>query len=188
MVHVSTDLAFDGERGWYEEQDPPSPLSVYGRSKAEAETAVLAHPGCVVVRVSLLFGCTLSGRNSFFDQQVKSLRAGRSVTCFEDEWRTPLGLSTAAEALLALARSKIDGLLHVGGPERLSRLEMGQRLARYLGVNPALVVAGRRMDAAAAEARPRDVSLRCGKWRGLFPGQRWATLEEELATVGMAVH
>ena len=181
LVLVSTDLVFDGQRGGYAEGDAPSPLSVYGRSKVEAEGAVLAQRRTAVARVSLLFGPTLSGRGSFFDQQVQALRAGKSITCFEDEWRTPLDLATAARVLVALARSDFEGLLHIGGPERLSRLEVGRRLAAYLGADPGLVVAARREQAAAPEPRPRDTSLDSSRWRGLFPGQPWPSWQEALA-------
>jgi dTDP-4-dehydrorhamnose reductase len=172
LVHVSTDLVFDGEKGNYREEDVAEPLSVYGRTKRHAETAVLAYPGHLVVRVSLMFGPSVVGRPSFFDEQVKALRAGRPVHLFTDEWRTPLSLRTAAEALVVLAKSELGGVIHVGGPERLSRWEMGLRLATHLGADPALVVAGRREQLAATEPRPRDTSLDSSRWRGLFPDVR----------------
>src|SRR5262245_2099978 len=37
LVFVSTDLAFDGERGWYREDDDPAPVLVYGRTKVAGE-------------------------------------------------------------------------------------------------------------------------------------------------------
>jgi dTDP-4-dehydrorhamnose reductase len=180
LVYVSTDLVFDGERGGYGEEDPPAPLSVYGRSKAAAERAVLAVPGGSVVRVSLLFGPSLTGRSAFFGEQVAALRAGRPVTLFADEWRTPLSLGVAARALLDVALSDFTGLLHLGGPERLSRLGMGQRLAAVLGADPSAIVAVRREQAPAAEPRPRDTSLNSSRWRELFPGHPWPTWEEAL--------
>jgi dTDP-4-dehydrorhamnose reductase len=180
LLLVSTDLVFDGEHGGYREEDAPSPLSVYGRSKADAEGAVLAAPHTVVARVSLLYGPSVVGRPSFFDEQVAALRAGRPVTLFADEWRTPLALSTAAEALLALARSDFTGLLHLGGPERLSRLEMGQRLADFLGVSSSAIVAVKRADIPSPEPRPRDTSLDSSRWRSLFPGLSWPGWREGL--------
>jgi dTDP-4-dehydrorhamnose reductase len=115
---------------------------------------------------------------------VQVLRAGKSVTCFEDEWRTPISLASAAEALIALARSDFEGLLHIGGPERLSRLDMGLRLAERLGADPTLIVAGRRNQIAAAEHRPRDLSLKSGKWRRHFAMSRWLGMGESLAEMG----
>ena len=180
LVLVSTDLVFDGERAPYREADLPAPLSAYGRSKADAEAAALAAPRAAVARVSLLFGRALTGRPSFFDQQADALRGGRPVTLFIDEWRTPLHLATAARALVTLARADFSGVLHVGGPERLSRLEMGQRLARFLGADPGVIVPALRADAPAPEPRPRDVSLGSSLWRRLFPALPWPGWEEAL--------
>jgi dTDP-4-dehydrorhamnose reductase len=184
LLLVSTDLVFDGDRGCYDEQDAPAPLSIYGQTKAQAEAAVLAHPRTAVARVSLLLGPSLTGRASFFDQQVQSLRTGQRITCFADEWRTPLGLDTAAAALIGLAEAGFEGLLHVGGPDRLSRLEMGRRLAEIVGADPGLVVAASRTEAPAAEPRPRDTSLKSAKWRALFPGQSWPSWHTSLAALG----
>jgi dTDP-4-dehydrorhamnose reductase len=185
LLLVSTDLVFDGECGGYREADVPAPLSVYGRTKAEAEQAVLAVPRSVVVRVSLLFGPTHSGRPAFFDEQVAALRECRPVTLFADEWRTPLDLATAARALVAVLRSDVGGLLHLGGPERLSRVDMGRRLATYLGAEGASIVAATRDSVPSAEPRPRDVSLDASRWRELFPAQPWPRFEEALAGMGL---
>ncbi|HEX4590789.1 MAG TPA: SDR family oxidoreductase, partial [Gemmataceae bacterium] len=135
LVYVSTDLVFDGERGSYRESDSPSPLTVYGLTKADAETAVLTFPRTAVARLSLLYGPCLTGRSSFFDRMVAALKQGQPIPLFADEWRTPLDLATAATALVELGRSEVTGLLHIGGPERLSRLEMGRQLAEALGVS-----------------------------------------------------
>jgi dTDP-4-dehydrorhamnose reductase len=180
LVYVSTDLVFDGKRAPFRETDAPRPVSAYGRTKHAAEEAIRATPRAAVARVSLLFGPSRNGQRSFFDVQAAALRAGLRVTLFADEWRTPLSLATAARALLALARSDFVVVLHVGGPERLSRLEMGLRLAAFLGADPAAIVPGRRDEAPAAEPRPRDVSLDSSRWRGLFPGLPWPGFEEAL--------
>ena len=188
LVYPSTDLVFDGERGGYREEDPPAPLSVYGRTKADAEGAVLACPRGAVIRLSLLFGPSLSGRPSFFDHQVDALRERRPVTLFADEWRTPLDLLTAAQALLALAESDCEGLLHLGGPERLSRLEMGRRLAAFLGGGASAIVPARRADAPAPESRPRDTSLDSSRWRKAFPQVDWPAWSDALARMMGPLH
>ncbi len=180
MVYVSSDLVFDGTRGGYREADAPAPLSVYGRTKAEGEPAVLAAPRGLVVRVSLMFGPSLSGRPGFFDQQLAAIREGRPMNLFEDEWRTPLSLRAAAQALLDLCRSDYTGILHLGGPERMSRLEMGRRLAAWLRSGGEGIVPTRQADHPAPEPRPRDVSLDSGCWRALFPEASWPGFEVAL--------
>lgn len=180
LVFVSTDLVFAGDRAPYREDDPPCPLSVYGRSKARAEQAVLAHPGHVVARLSLLYGPSRAREPSFFDQQVAALRLGRPVTLFEDEWRTPLDLDTAAAALIRLAQGNLGGIVHLGGPERMSRLDMGRRLARFLALDPGVIRPARRDDVPAAEPRPCDTSLDSSRWRATFADLPWPGYEEAL--------
>lgn len=58
LVIISTDYVFDGERNRpYVETDEPNPLSVYGRTKLEAEEAALAVCDTTfVVRTAWLYG------------------------------------------------------------------------------------------------------------------------------------
>src|SRR5262249_53922299 len=101
LVHISTDMVFDGEAAPYAEDAARAPLRVYGRTKAGAEAVVLAGRRNAAPRVSLLFGPSRCGRPSFFDDQVRALRTGQPLTLFADEWRTPLDLDSAARALPA---------------------------------------------------------------------------------------
>jgi dTDP-4-dehydrorhamnose reductase len=184
LVAISTDLVFDGEQAPYAESDLVAPLSVYGRTKAAGELAVLARRRHAIVRVSWMFGPSLIERKNFFDDQLAALRGGPPVTVFHDEWRTPLGLPTAARALIEIADSDVAGLIHVGGPERMSRLEIGQRLAAHLGTGTGGLVPASRVD-VAGEPRPRDVSLNSTCWRRSFPHQRYPTFEEALVEMGV---
>jgi len=58
MVHVSTDFVFDGEKtSPYAVDDPPRPLSAYGRTKLVGEERVrAAHPAAAIVRTQWLYG------------------------------------------------------------------------------------------------------------------------------------
>jgi dTDP-4-dehydrorhamnose reductase len=111
---------------------------------------------------------------------VSALRAGTSLVLFEDEWRTPLSLRVAAHALLTVAQSDWTGIIHVGGPELMSRLEMGRRLAACLGADVSIIKPARRTSAPAAEPRPRNTSLDSSLLRSLFPQEPWPTFEHAL--------
>ena len=60
LVHVSSDYVFDGTAGNHGEDEGPSPLSVYGQSKAAGDLAVAGCPAHYVVRSSWVIG---DGRN-----------------------------------------------------------------------------------------------------------------------------
>jgi dTDP-4-dehydrorhamnose reductase len=185
MVYVSTDLVFPGDKSWYCETDCPAPLSVYGQTKATAERAVLDHRRHLVLRISLLFGPSINGRTSFFDQQLLAIQSGSPCSLFEDEWRTPVSLQIAARGLLAAGAAQLEGILHLGGPERMSRWDMGYRLARVLGKDPGVLRKASREDAPAAEPRPRDTSLNSAQWDQRFPEiPRW-DYEESLRQLGV---
>ncbi|RCK79423.1 MAG: dTDP-4-dehydrorhamnose reductase [Candidatus Ozemobacter sibiricus] len=68
-------------------------------------------------------------------------------------------------------------LLHLGGPERVSRFDLGRRLAAWLGVPATGLVPVRQADLPMAAPRPPDVSLdsRLAFALGFRPGR----LEEE---------
>ncbi|MCC6406244.1 MAG: SDR family oxidoreductase [Planctomycetes bacterium] len=167
LVHVSTDLVFGASSpasGGFVESDPPAPISVYGASKARGEAAVLsADPHALVVRLPLLFGDSGGRALGASDSLVAAVRAGEQPMLFRDEWRTPLDVSNAAEALSELAESHVAGILHVGGPVRLSRVELGHLVLRAAGKKSAelygLVRAGTRSEAGLAATRPCDVAL-----------------------------
>lgn len=160
LVGLSTDLVFAGDRAWVGEAAEARPLSVYGRTKLAGERAVLdACPGSAVARVALVCGRGRGTRPTASEAVAWQLRAGGSPRLFTDQHRTPVDPGSLADALLRLLRGGQEGLFHLGGPERVSRFELGQRLARVLGLDSVRLLAGRQADLALSAARPPDVSL-----------------------------
>ena len=133
LVHVSTDALFRGRLAPYREIDEPTPVTDYGRYKAEAEQIVAATtPSAIIVRTSLLYGTReLSGH----ELAVRDVISGRStLEFFTDEIRSAVIVDDVAAALVQLAeRPELVGLLHLGGPEALSRAELAVRTARRHG-------------------------------------------------------
>jgi len=169
LVLVSTDLVFDGAAPPYAEDAPVRPLSLYGRTKLLAERAVLeGAPDTAAARVTLLYGRPAIGGTSFSETLRTSWEAGKTTALFTDQYRTMIGGANLAAALLELAHSDFRGLIHVGGSERISRLEFGFRLAARLGVDPALIRPAAMADFSPPALRPADVSLDIRLARRLF--------------------
>lgn len=169
FLFTSTDMVFDGANAPYTEDAAPTPLSVYGRTKADAERAIADLPRTLTVRIPLLFGLPATPRPSTFANQLAALRENREQTLFTDEFRTPMWNRDAAEALIRLAESDVTGLLHLCGPQRLSRMEMIVAVARAMGIASPAIRPISRLDIAGPEPRPADLSLRAERFGRLFP-------------------
>lgn len=167
LVYLSTDLVYPGTKGNYGPHAPRRPLSVYGRLKAEAEDVVGEQE---LVRASLLYGPPSERKAGAVGWMVGELRAGRAIELFEDEIRSPLHVGDLALGLAALLDlpAQPGRQLNLGGPDRLSRLDMGRIVAQAFGLDERLLVPGRLARSSAVAARPRDVSLDgSGSWAAL---------------------
>jgi dTDP-4-dehydrorhamnose reductase len=166
LVHVSTDVVFDGTKAEpYTEDDEPNPLGEYARSKLEAERRVSElHPGALIVRTSLLVG----GREPGSHERVvlEAASGKREMTFFEDEWRSPVLVSELATALVELAGSDATGVLHVAGAEPMSRWELACEIAGALGISTDRLRRGSVADFSGP--RPANCVLDSGRARSLI--------------------
>lgn len=126
LIHISTDVVFDGRGGApYREDSQLSPITAYGRAKAEAEARVqAAHPAAVVVRTSLIYGGAEPSRHELVALDVA---AGRTTLGFyTDELRCPVAVGDLAAALLELADGTFTGTLNIAGGDAVSRWEFAR--------------------------------------------------------------
>jgi dTDP-4-dehydrorhamnose reductase len=154
LVHISSDVVFSGAVGRpLREDDPPDPLSDYGRSKAEAERAVAAaHPDALIARTSLLYAGPRLGSHEVL--ALEAARGERDVTFFTDELRSPIAVGDLAGALLELATLDLSGPLHVAGADGVDRLEFARLIAVAHGLDPQLLRGGE-----GGPDRPKDCRL-----------------------------
>lgn len=160
LVFISTDQVFDGSGSWYAEDAPIRPVNVYGATKAEAEEAVRRELSeATILRLALVIGRS-RGRASGSDQVIGGLRRGQAPTLFTDEFRTPIHVLDAARMIVetALARDR-PRLMHLGGPDRVSRYDLGCSLARGVGLDPGLIRGATHAEVRPWPCRPADVSL-----------------------------
>jgi dTDP-4-dehydrorhamnose 3,5-epimerase/reductase len=96
LVHVSTDYVFDGNKdGEYTEKDQFSPLSVYGRTKAEGDLMAAISPKHYIFRTSWVIG---EGNN--FVRIMSSLaKKGIDPTVVDDQFGRLTFTDTLAEAI-----------------------------------------------------------------------------------------
>jgi len=81
LVHISTEYVFDGTKNPHREDEPPSPLSVYGASKAAGDLAVSMVPKHYLIRTSWVVG---EGKN-FVRTMINLGQKGVSPTVVSDQ-------------------------------------------------------------------------------------------------------
>ncbi len=101
LVHFSTDYVFDGKLPRpYREDDPPGPLSVYGKTKLEGEVRVRAAcPRHFIFRLSWLYGH--HGRN-FVKTIVRLMNEREEVRVVSDQIGAPTYCRALARNILGL--------------------------------------------------------------------------------------
>jgi dTDP-4-dehydrorhamnose reductase len=154
LVHISTDVVFDGERAPYAEDDPLSPITEYGRRKAEAERVVRQlTPAAALVRTSVIV------HTDGEDATIAQLRAGTFPPAFVDELRSAIAVEDLAAQLWELAllpRGRMAGVWHLAGPEAVSRYTLATLLAVRHGIQTRVVSA---LNREFTPRRPRDLRL-----------------------------
>ncbi|WP_017572524.1 SDR family oxidoreductase [Nocardiopsis halotolerans] len=162
---ISTDSVFDGTDRNPTEETPVRPVSGYGRAKANAEGALrtAARDGSVL-RVSLVYGYEPPDTDkwlNFFSACAHRLARGRTVLAPTDQWTTPVHVDDVARVVGALLEPGVPPphpLLHLGGPERVSRAAWAGTIADALGAPRSLVRAVPRAESRYA-SRPENTCL-----------------------------
>ena len=160
LVSLSTDLVFSGERPFPSELDAPAPLQVYGRTKLAGEEAVLGLcPASAIVRVALVHGRGHGPRATASEAVAWALRSGRRLRLFTDQHRAPVDPESVASLVELLLLHAEAGIFHAGGAERVSRWELGGRVAQLLGLAPDTIEPVSQAETTQAAPRPADVCL-----------------------------
>lgn len=167
VVLISTDNVFPGQEPSCAESTPTEPANAYGRAKLAAEQALLATGNALALRVSLVYGWDEAGlRPNFFTTCARRLGAGERVEVPGDHWNSPVLVHDVAAWTAALLDSAHTGVLHLGGPRRLSRVEWARHIAGACGADPDLVVPVPR-DRSAYACRPRNACLHSERADGI---------------------
>lgn len=139
LIHLSTDMVFDGSCPPYKNTDIPMPATLYGTTKLMAEKRVLKVSAAttVVLRLSHVCGNSLSTRRSLHEKLLRSWAAGEKTNARTDEIKCPLSVLRLADLLCELCeRPNVSGIYHFAGLEPVSRYEMAVRVARHFGLDP----------------------------------------------------
>ena len=133
LLFLSSDYVFDGKKTTpYETNDLRNPQSVYGRTKAEAETQLLARlPDCCIVRTSWLFG---AGGKCFPDTILKLAASRPALDVVNDQRGSPTYVIDLARAIVSLCRKNAQGIVHATNAGDCTWFEFAQEIVQSAGL------------------------------------------------------
>lgn len=135
-IFLSTCFVFDGERGYYNEREPISPINEYARHKAEVEKFLTEQaPQSFTARLDKIVG------DNPFDQQLFAYwyqlrRENKPIVCLEGSLLSPTYVIDVAKAIVAACKHKLTGIYHVSNAEFFYRDELAKQFCYALGFQP----------------------------------------------------
>lgn len=179
LAYFSTDYIFDGKAGPYAEDGEPSPVSVYGQTKLDAEEIVREMtPDHVILRTTAVFGWDRASKN-FAMQIWENLQAGKAMKVPNDQWCNPTLADYLAEASVRIVQTGAAGVINVVGLERMTRADLAIALAKAMALDPRLIQPAPTSELGQAAARPLQGGLKTEKLQELL-GTRPLNLSESL--------
>ncbi|XP_047322856.1 methionine adenosyltransferase 2 subunit beta [Impatiens glandulifera] len=149
LVHLSTDQVYEGIKSFYKEEDETIPVNTYGKSKVAAEQFISTHcSNFAILRSSIIYGPqTISPvPKSLPIQWIDSgLSKGEILDFFQDEFRCPVFVKDLVTVISTLINkwtsdgNQMQLVLNIGGPDRVSRVEMAEAVADFRGYNRSLI-------------------------------------------------
>lgn len=169
LIHLSTDQVYEGTKSFYKEEDETVPVNVYGRSKVKAEHYISAHcQNYAILRSSIIYGPqTISPvpKSLPIQWMDSALAKGEPLDFFHDEFRCPVFVKDLVAVIQVLTNQwiteakQVQLLLNVGGPDRVSRVQMAEAVAHVRGYSSSLIKQVSASSVDRGVKSPSDISM-----------------------------
>ncbi|MDR4506678.1 MAG: sugar nucleotide-binding protein [Candidatus Brocadiaceae bacterium] len=182
LIHLSTDLVFSGKSsGLYTEEDPVSPVTMYGKTMVMAEEILtLRYPSSAIFRISLPMGISVNGHAGAIDWILSRFKKNNPATLYYDELRSPFYCEDFNRIIEFALERDFCGIYHLGSHRHLSLYQIGQIINKVGGYAPRLLNGCLRKEAGPMPPRAGNVTMNNEKLiqvLGLDPFRRWPYLD-----------
>ena len=132
-VYLTTSYVFDGSAGYYPDDFPHSPVSEYGRQKAEIEKYIKnSSKDILALRLDKIVGNNPSDAQ-LFSEWYQWLLENRSITCIEGQILSPTFAGDIAKGIYLGCKNGLSGIYNIANPEFFLRDELARQFALALG-------------------------------------------------------
>lgn len=130
LVYISTDAVYPGTNGPYAEDDEVRPLSVYGKTKLEAEEAA-AEAGALCLRTNL-YGWNAQNKPGLAEWFINTLKENGTANGFEDIWFSGIYTKLFTDILSLCLDQSLTGIFNCASRDGWTKYEFGRRVAQRL--------------------------------------------------------
>ncbi len=189
ILYMSTGAVFDGtKQSPYTEDDTPNPLSVYGKTKYEAERIVVEHAlDCIVVRLGWLFG-GFEKESKFVAPILRMIQNGhKELFAVQDMKGSPTYTEDVAVGIERLLTSGARGMFHVVNAGVATRYDQVKCIVAAAGKTiPIVPVSHHHFADKYSAPRPINESLSGQKMSALYEMPHWTVSLEKY--VRLSIH
>lgn len=172
IIALSTDQVYCGTKAPYTEDSTVGPVNIYSQTKVDLEDFLMAcdshskYKAAVCLRSSIILG----GESPFGKSHLTFLhfcksREGKETTFYSDECRSVISVRdvchTLSYFLTALQKGKEikTDVYNMGGPVRVSRLEMAIEVANHYCFDSSLFLSAEKTSTPGEIPSPLDISM-----------------------------
>ncbi len=136
VLFLSSTGVFDFQKPFRRHDEPPCPVTNYGRQKAEAEDKILVLDGkTAVLRLTKVMGPEMLLLNSW----CGDLASGREITAYEDTFIAPITAAFVARMIYEVVSNEAESVFHASGDEDVPYTVLAEQLVRAMGADGSLV-------------------------------------------------
>lgn len=134
MLYISTDYVFDGTKdGFYEVDDEPNPINVYGKTKLLGEEAVQKIlDKYFVVRISWVFG---EHGNNFVKTMLRLGKERKEINVVADQYGSPTYTADLVPLLVEMIQTDKYGIYHATNEGVCSWAEFAEEIFKIAGMD-----------------------------------------------------
>lgn len=156
LVYISTDAVYPGTQGPYSESDEVWPLSVYGKTKLEAERLAAA-AGALCLRTNL-YGWNAQNKPGLSEWFINNLKKHGSANGFSDIWFSGIYTMLFTDIMETCLEQGLSGIFNCASRDGWTKYEFGRRVAQRMGFPEDSV---RKVDSSVAKfIAPRGTDMR----------------------------
>lgn len=158
LIYISSDYVFDGNRGWYIEEDTAHPINFYGLTKLAGEKEIQRYASQWTILRTTFFGRHPRG-TGMVEWLEDNLSNGFEIFGIANQYFSPLWVGNLAEIIVEVAQRELTGIWHLAATERMSKHNFLLQAARALELPSKLIGESQLEQMDFSAPRPLDTSL-----------------------------